>query len=149
MSDMVSIVGPVGEPTVTRVHVCKRCGARESVFWHPFSYGCGLSSAGHADGGQYFELCDRCHEKLVGWMSFDACAPSIPLDAGSVVGPWHVLDVHDARFGGWMVEVARGPQRYRVPVPATDAERWRTLVQIQADALAAEPVVVKKTEGNE
>lgn len=54
---------------VERFYVCKRCGSRTSVFWHPFSYGCGLTENGHADGGQYYELCDKCFLSYTDWLA--------------------------------------------------------------------------------
>ncbi len=55
--------------TVTRVHMCKRCGTYSSVFWHPFSYGCGRDDEDEATGGQYFELCDGCFLSYAGWLA--------------------------------------------------------------------------------
>lgn len=36
--------------------LCYRCGVNKTVFWHRLSYGCD----GSGDGGQPFDLCDRC-----------------------------------------------------------------------------------------
>lgn len=49
-------------------HICKRCLAESSIFWHPFVYG---YTQDEDIEGEIFYLCDRCLYEFACFLDID------------------------------------------------------------------------------